>query len=242
MYLKNILLIIFLIGSVQLASAQTVLKIVGISGVVMVRFGLEEEWKPASIGIQLKEIDTILTGENSETVIQLADGTIFNLRSNSVLDLGDLRKIYEKELFLFLMSQKVGQIESPQEKTPLRIGNVSVVHGASKVTADSTISQSPDSTWSVREINGAFSLYLQEFYSNAVVKFHKILQKYESFVDSGMIYFYIARSLEKLNLNGQAIDAYQFVVDSYKNDETKNGKSAEWIKESQKSIERLKKM
>ena len=89
------LLSIFILAST--ARAEIAVKVVQSSGDVKVRYGLDEEWQPVSIGSILKDIDTILTGEKSEALLKFESGTIFKLGSNAVLDISDLRKIYEKE-------------------------------------------------------------------------------------------------------------------------------------------------
>ena len=154
MNLKNIFVLICTIIFVSSATAEISVKIIHLGGNVKIRYGLEENWNSASVGILLKEIDTILTGENSEVVLKYEDGNTFQLDSNAMLDIGDLRKIYEKELFLYLMSKKVDQIETNDEKTPLRIGNVSVVHGESKSVPDSARETTVKTDWGEWGRNG----------------------------------------------------------------------------------------
>ncbi len=242
MNLKNIFILFCTIIYVSLATAEISVKIIHLEGNVKIRYGLEENWKSASVGILLKDIDTILTGENSEVVLKYENGNTFQLGSNAMLDIGDLRKIYEKELFLYLMSKKVEQIETNDEKTPLRVGNVSVVHGESKSLADSSKQTTVKPDWAEWEINGALSLFIQEYFPNTIVKLHKILEKYDSYIDCGKIYFYIARSLESLDMNGQAIDTYQIVIDTYSEQKCDDRESKDWGEESRKAIDYLKKL
>jgi hypothetical protein len=95
-----------------------------------IRRGVEESWHWAVAGMMLEEIDTILTGEASAVVLETPDGATFRLGSSAILDIADLRKITEQEMFLYLMSQKINQIAPRQKKTHLRIGNVSAIHGS----------------------------------------------------------------------------------------------------------------
>ena len=88
-----IALILFLEAHWAFAGA----KIIEISGSVKVRRGLEEVWQNATVGMLLEDIDTILTGLNSEVVLETADMTEFRLRESSVLDVSDLRKITKQE-------------------------------------------------------------------------------------------------------------------------------------------------
>jgi hypothetical protein len=241
--MKKVYLIIVLdlLIFVSTGIAQVSVKLINIKGDVKVRYGLEENWKSASAGIYLKDMDSILSGEGSTAVLQLKSGDLFTLGSNSVLDISDLRKIYENELFLFLMSKKVEQIEKNAEKTPLQIGNVSVVRGESKSDSISHSIQINTSKWVELEINGALSLYNQNYFPNTVVKLHKVLDLYESYGDCGKIHFYIARSLESLEMKGQAIEAYQSVIDIYNDQQCENLDSERRLEKSRLAIDNLKK-
>jgi hypothetical protein len=239
MIIKNII-ILFVLLFFTAGIADVSVKIIHLEGSVKIRYGLDENWKTASIGVSLKSMDTILSGENSRVVLQFENGNMFTLGSNSVIDISDLRKIYEKELFLYLMSKKVDQIETQGEKTPLRVGNVSVVHGESKVDSDSSSDEQLKSTWAEWEINGALSLYNQQYYPNTVVKLHKVLEKYDSYEDCGKIFFYIARSLEQLEMGGQAIDAYKSVIDAYFKQKCDDKESQARVEESRIAINNLK--
>ena len=129
---KLVVILICVLLSTQIVFAATQVKIVNISGEVKIRRGVEETWEDAARGMVLKEIDTIQTGEGAEVTLEINSSESFKLRENSILDISDLRKISEKEMLLFLMSKKIQKIEPRKQKTPLRVGNVSVVHGESK--------------------------------------------------------------------------------------------------------------
>ena len=81
-------------------------KVIKMRGEVKVRKGLNEDWDRAVIGMLLRDVDTILTLESAEVVLLLESGDTFTLGSNAVVDIGDLRKISERQLFLFLVSKK----------------------------------------------------------------------------------------------------------------------------------------
>jgi tetratricopeptide (TPR) repeat protein len=231
------ILLILLVG-VELALAGA--KIVKFSGEVRIRRGVEESWQPASIDILLEDLDTILTGVNGIVVLQTSEGINFELGNNSILDISDLRKISEKELFLYLMSQKVQNIEPRAGNTKLRIGNVSVVHGESKAESENASGDELKPEFLVQETNGARALYDQKFYPNAIIKFYKILDKYNSVQNKGEINLYLGRSFEALNHPGQAIDAYQSVIDNYQGKDRISADAQKWINEAQLSIDRLK--
>ena len=197
----------------QISFAEVSVKIINSNGDAKVRFGLEENWNKATAGIQLKEIDTILTGENGEIV-------------------------QEKELFLYLMSKKVENFEHRKGKTKLRIGNISSTYGEDKAKKDSTVK--PIDEKSKKEINGAIALYIQEYYTNTLYKLHTLLDKYKSTIDMGEVHFFIAKAFEALDKKGQAIDSYQLVLEIYQGLDSLDVKKKEYLSESLQALKKLK--
>lgn len=230
------LLIFFTLSLCQIASAAPAVKIISLSGEVKVRRGVEETWHHAITGMLLEDVDTILTGEASTVVLELPDGGSFRLGGFAILDIADLKKITEREMFLFLMAQKVHKIPLRPEKAKLRIGNVSVVHGESK--AGSERNQSPkeySQNW-LQETNGAKALYDQHFFTNAIVKLHKVVAKYPDREDCGEIHFYLGKAFEALDKTGQAIEGYQNALARLCENQVSQQRAAE----SRQAIERLK--
>lgn len=235
--MKKILImhIILLIWG-NMLQANAGVKVVQISGIVKVRPGVEEKWHRAETGQILEEIDTIMTGENGRVVLQLQNGKKFTLYPNAMVDILDLRTITEKELFLFLMSKKVERIEPRKEKTRLKVGNVSVVHGESKSVQNTDESASDESERRSKEQNGAKALYRQEFYPNTIVKLHKILDKYPDIKDCGETYFYLGKSFEALKKPGQALDAYEQAVERHEAQQCQS----EWLHDVKIAIKKLR--
>lgn len=231
------MLMILVIG-IELAIGGA--KVIKISGDVKVRKGLEEDWQPATVRILLEDIDTILTGVDGVVVLQTTEGSSFELGNNSILDISDLRKISEKELFLYLMSKKVQKIEPHNGKRPLRIGKVSVVHGESKVTSKNVADSSLKSDFLLQEKNGALALHEQKLYPNSIIKYHKILERYSTNKDCGEIHFYLGKSFEALNQIGQAVDAYEQALHQLQQPNCDNPNAEKWSAEAQQAIEKLK--
>lgn len=220
--------------------AQTVLsmevKIIKISGEVKIRHGVEEFWQPASLGIFLKDIDSILTGERGEVTLQINEARQFNLGPNTLLDIADLREISEQELFLYLMKSKLGKVEKRNGKTPLRIGNVSVVHGAYQDTTQQELTQlSPKSEEQLK--NGIRALYSQHYYPNTILKINKTIEDQNIPDQCGELHYYLGSSFEKLDKPGQAIDAFEKAVQQ---DKSGNCTGNEWSEKSENSLLRLK--
>ncbi|MFQ5825185.1 MAG: hypothetical protein ACE5JB_14140, partial [bacterium] len=212
MKLRIIIGVIFIISFIQIGMAQPKVRIKRASGDVKIRRGVEETWHIASAGTWLEEIDSILTGEGSVAILELLDGTTFRLGGNAMLDIADLRKITEQELFLMLMSKKIRQIGPREEKTKLRIGYVNVVHGELKRdTLTSTENNGGYKVWEL-EKNGALALYSQNFTTNSILKMNNILIKYPNVNDCGELHFYLGKAFETLNKPGQALDFYKIVL------------------------------
>ncbi len=200
--------LVFLLSQVQPVFTASKVKILSTRGEVRVRRGVEESWHPASSGTFLDDIDSILTGERGQVSLQVQDGKMFKLGSNATLDIADLRRISERELFLFLMSRKINRLERRKDKTRLRIGNVNVVHAERKTDSTETDDEEDQLNEWIRERNGARALHTQDFITNAVMKMNKILQKHSEISDCGEIHYYLGEAFEELGKPGQASNAY----------------------------------
>ena len=240
MQLKFLLYICLLIlaGSLR---AQDSTKIIRIKGDIKVRIGLEEEWQKGQIGMILRDLDTIFSGENSQVILLNHEGQKFSLEANSIIDISDLRKIQERELFLFLMSQKVDNIESPDKDTKIRIGNVSVVHGSSQEQLSASAAQLDAPDWYTLEINGANALYDHAYYPNAIIKLTRVKNRFGEKKDMGMADFYIARSFAAMDNDGQAIDSYRSALHIYSQNTKDARTDPDWVLEARKSLARLQK-
>jgi hypothetical protein len=208
--MKNLSLLFVMCCSLLIVyDAEASVKIHAAAGDVQVRRGMEETWQPAKVGMSLKEIDTILVGEGGRTTLELDNSVQFTLGSMSILDIGDLRSITERELFLFLMSEKVSNIETTGKDPKLHIEKVSVVRADNKNNPSTTGRTIGTGDMSSMEINGAKALYEQDYYPNAIMKLHRILKKTitkEAVINA---HFYLGKSFERIDENGRALDAYK---------------------------------
>ena len=238
--LKKINLVIIIICIFHISYGAENVKIIKIDGNAKVRKGLSETWEKANVNLLLDDMDSILSGDDSEVILQLSDGSSFILRANAMLDIGDLKKVTDNELFFFLMSHKIGDIKIRKEKTPLRIGNVSVIHGSSKTVEDSVKESGNKNNQWIKEKNGALSLYNQKYYSNTIIKLYKILNRYGEVQDCGEIHYYLAKSFEATDKKGMAKDAYQTVVDKYDTQICKDSDANHRLSEAKLAIEKLK--
>ena len=205
---RRTLLILAGLLSFRSMPAEPAVRIAAATGDVRVRRGLEESWTPSGADTELKPLDTILCGEASQAVLVLEDGTRFTLGGNALLDVSDLRRITERQLFLFLMSQKVGRIAASDSSSVLHITSVSVVRGARKETGVEPPPASDLRLWT-RERNGARTLFDAGLVPNAIIKYYKILQRYPSADDGGEIHCSLGRAFEAIHETGRASDAYR---------------------------------
>jgi len=210
-------------------------RIIEASGDVKIRRGIEENWQSGRVNLLLDEIDTIWTGEDGMAVLEMDDGRKFQLRPGSMLDIVDLRKIDEQELFLNLMKMKVGKLEQNGEKTPLRLGTVSVVHGSSQDTSDTPV-MPVSIDWETPTLNGIRDLFSQAYYPNAVLKIEKFHGLYPAVEDCGELQYYLGYSFEKLGQSGQATDAYQMTLQ----DVGETCPDSKWSGLASSGLERLK--
>ncbi|MGH7492704.1 MAG: hypothetical protein ACREOO_09950 [bacterium] len=232
---SNLLIYAFVV-MISTAEGATKVKLVQFSGEVKVRRGLEEKWERANIDMLLEEIDTILTGENGEAVLEFGEGATFRLGGNSVLDIADLRKITEQELFMILMSRKIRKIKPNGDKAPARTGDVSTIRGEPYVTQEEKSVSS--SEWRRWEVNAAQALSAQNLLTNAALKWHRIKEKFPGQPDCGEASFYLAQTFEQLRQTGQARDEYQLSVEQAHEQNCEDGETKRRVEIARRELER----
>ena len=236
--MKHLFILITCILFFLAASLHADIFIQKIQGDVKVRKGLDETWQKAGNKMLLKNIDTILTGEDSEVILSLPEGITFTLGSQSILDIGDLREITERELFLFLTSQKIRDIENvPASK--VHIENVSVVRAQNKQSSSGPSANNASDLWRY-EVNGARAMHNQMFYPNAVMKMMYILKKYTQVEDYGLVQLYLGQSFEAMNQSGRALEAYQKAAEEASQDSSGSDNGQKILNDANAGIERVK--
>ncbi|KAA3616574.1 MAG: hypothetical protein DWQ05_12655 [Calditrichaeota bacterium] len=205
--MKKIIILLALLFSHCLFASSSV-RITDLSGDVKVRRGLDEHWQLARTGMVLETIDTILTGEKSRVKLALAEANNFILGANAILDIADLRRISRKELFLLITSEKIEKLPQRKSGGQLRISNVNVLHGEKKDSVVEKVTNPLlEQAWQQHR-NGGIDLLEQKYYTNAIVKFHKTLKTYVEVKDCGEIYYFLGQAFERLENEGQALEAY----------------------------------
>jgi len=201
---KCCVLILIMLSTVVAPYASTI-RITKIQGEVQVRHGLEEGWSLAKAGMNLEYLDSIMTGPESSVTIETEEGYDFSLGPLSMIDVADLRRLSQREMFLFIMGQKIERLKPAGEGTKLEIGSVSTVHGENK-SSTPVIGSQPDSD--EKELNGARALQHHRFFTNAIVKYHKMLRAHQALAGCGIIQQELAFCFEKIQQPGQALDFY----------------------------------
>ena len=229
------ILILFLLTIAQYSFADQV-KIIEVRGEVNIRHGVEESWQPALPGILLEDIDSILSGKNGRAVLETTAGRRFELSPNSQIDIADLRRLSDQELFLHLMKEKLNKIGSRPEKTPIKVGTVSAVHGSSQDSVETSLAGEkvvdPEPI-----LNGIRDLFNQKYYPNSILKIHRFLNLYNSGSDCGELYYYLGYSFEELQQPGQAMEAYRNSIQTGQQADCTNSKWHTLAQEQLKSLE-----
>lgn len=203
---------------IMAADASASARILSVAGEVKVRRGMEETWKPAVRSMLLDDMDSILSGEASEALLEMEDGRTFRLGGNAMLDIADLRIITEQQLFLFLTAQKIRNLDPSETDKPIRIQNVSAVRAEDRSVSGSGY-QAADNLFWRQETNAVLSMIAQAYYPNAVMKAHKILDVHAKSADKARLYFYLGQSFESLEDRGRALEAYQASIGYCKPDQ-----------------------
>ncbi len=221
------------------AHASMSVKIAQVHGEVKVRRGVEEKWERAGVGMLLEEIDTIMALEGAEVVLDFGERATFRLGGNAILDIADLRVITERELFLLLMSEKIGKLKPREGKIPLRIGEVSAVRGGPFQKADSHATKSETPRWRM-EANAAQALHEQNFLTNAALKFHRVKAAFPQRGDCGVVSYELAQTFEALKQSGKARDEYQSALEEMKAQNCEGNIAQARITQTQEALQRLK--
>lgn len=215
-------------------------RISNMSGEVKIRRGLDENWQMAHNGMNLEPLDTILTGEKGQVKLALPEGSFFVLGANAILDIADLRRISRRELILIITSEKIERLPQHKKRSGMHFENVNVLHGERKVEKKVAEDHNEMALAWMRNRNGGVDLLEQQFYTNAIVKFHKILKAYNEVKDCGEIYYYLGQAFEGLQSEGQALEAYTNALKMNTIDDCKNASASIRREATQNAIQKLK--
>jgi hypothetical protein len=207
-YINVVLLLAFAISNAL--SGEIVIQ--KVKGEVMVRSGVDEEWNLAKSGAILKPKDTVKTGKKGSAVLTFTENDRsaktkkIVLPAEVILDLLDVRTLSQEELILQLTMEKVRASSYEDYNGELQIPNTTVVHG--EKPAQSLPVSAANLEQAKFQMNGARVLFSHGFYSTCAVKAENIMNRFPSLGSVFQDRMMLAESLERSNLNGEALDAY----------------------------------
>ena len=231
---KITMLIISIFLIVPVISLTQEVLIVQIHGNVKIRRGVSEEWISARRNMFLRRVDSIISEGNSWVELRIDENEIFKLTQEAILDICDLKRISEDELFLMLMDQKLSRCG--KEEKELKVSDVSIPRGKVGIEMKHGQNKIDQKIFSLRLFNGIKSLYDNGYFTNTIAGLKKFLTRktYREGDHGDDAQLYLAKSFEALKWYGRAIAAYQ--------DQTRLYPKSNLINESQRSIERLEKI
>lgn len=193
----------------MIAAAATILadvKVLTVEGSVKARRGMKEEWVRVAPGDVLKPEDSILLEKKSSTIVLIDGKEKLTVPGGVLLDLSDLRKLSREELLLKLAMQRVRSVPSGNPREDMQIPRTTAMHGEKKESrkADRSSSATAD-----MELNGAKVLFENGFYATSVLKTKEIFRRAPETASRTGYRFMVAEALEKMNLNGEALDEYK---------------------------------
>jgi hypothetical protein len=212
----SIVAIMFFLSGGSLLFAQVT--VTAVKGDVTVRHGVASGWLPVQVGDVLKPEDSMRSGERSTATIvidpnrNVAGRKHIVVPENVIIDLSDFRELTQDDLLLKLAMERVLAVpdNSNERENGLVIPQTTIVHGESKeesaASRDERLEVSRE--LGLLQLNGARVLYNSGYYATCVLRAKEVLRLYPAFSSKADVRFMIASSLEKANLNGEALTEY----------------------------------
>jgi hypothetical protein len=194
--MKQIIISLMLIYA-SLLAAEDELALVEKTGEVLYRSELENTWKPAVFGLELRENDALQTKMNSSAKIEINHQRIFQLPAQALVEAKELKFYSTSELVLILTSLEISNLP-PQNNRPKPPSGAYVIHGNQIANRQADV-EFPAKPYVEYEMNGLKALIKQEFWAGVLLKGLK-LKKYPELVDMEYLDFQIVRAYHKLNL------------------------------------------
>lgn len=200
----------FLVFGVCAASGNDIV-LERMQGEVMVREGVEESWKPATVKARLRPHDSMKTGKGASAVLLVTFDTPgqskrINLPPGTILDLSDIRTLTRDELILKLTMERVKAAPYEWKNNNLQIPNATVVHGTGSGSMEGRTEA--DMETALLQMNGARVLHKYGFFPTCALKGLSLLGRFPSLGTSFDNRFLVAESLERSDLSGEALDEY----------------------------------
>lgn len=205
------LIIIFLLTTGLLSSAEGSFTVERIEGEVVIRRGVDEAWQPVRVGTVVRPEDTIRTGKHSLVVMRRDDGTVYRIPAETLVDGADFRWMDRDELLLRLALEDM--LSVPERINGDRpIPRTTVLHGTARDRTDETEAVPTDPTVDYR-INGARFLIESNYVASAILRIRETLRLYPEGEYRLGAMMLAAQSLESLELYEEAGRYYKTILD-----------------------------
>ena len=204
--MKKIILILMLVICIGFIRVSADVKVVSLKGSVLVRHGMEENWKPIAAGGVLKPEDSIQLEKKSSATVLLDGKTKLILPELVIIDISDLRNLSQEEFLLKLSMEQIRSIPDREGRDELNIPRTTTIHGANRLrtsTSDLVNSES-----GMKQLNGTKVLYEHGYYETCVLKTKQIFRTNPDLAKTIDMRLMIAGSFEMMNLYGEALTEY----------------------------------
>ena len=180
-----------------------------VQGEVMVRHGVQEEWKPVATMERLKPHDSMKTGKGGSAVLLVpgtGDPVRMTIPPEVILDLSDVRTLSREELILKLTMERVRAAPYEWKDQDLDIPNATVVHGSDR-NGDRVGDEEAVETGRM-QMNGARVLFRNGFFPTCALRGLSLFARFPSLSGSFNDRLLVAESLQRSDLPGEALTEY----------------------------------
>lgn len=200
--MKNLLLVLFFSAGITLAQTFHVEKVLG---TVKVQIGTNENWSNVAENQTLGANSIIETGKNSQ-VILIENNSKFTLKSSSVLQLSDIKKMSVNDLILALAMEDM--LNAPKKKDEANSKNTAV-YGAQISGIKDPIVETDN--FGIKKLNGAVQLAESGYKESAVVDAKDTYRKYPETKNIASFRIYFTNILFDFGLNDDAYDEFKSI-------------------------------
>ena len=200
--MKNLWLVLFFSAGITLAQTFHVEKVLG---TVKVQIGTNENWSNVAENQTLGPNSIIETGKNSQVTL-IENNSKFTLKSSSVLQLSDIKKMSVNDLILALAMEDM--LNAPKKKDEANSKNTAV-YGAQINGIKDPIVETDN--FGIKKLNGAVQLAESGYKQSAVVDAKDTYRKYPETKDIASFRIYFANILFDFGLNDDAYDEFKSI-------------------------------
>ncbi len=185
------------------------MKLTSVNGDVTIRRGADLTWQKALPGSAVTPLDAVKTGPKSSVLLSLDGAKQVAIPDNVILHFADVRILSPDELLMKLAIEGIKALPSRKHEDNPALPSVTTLHGAD-MTPPTKIEE-PDRALAGLELNGVKVLYRNGYYATCVLRAKEAFRLDPSLLHHVDERFIVADALEKLKLNGEALEEYQLL-------------------------------